>query len=89
VAATLMGFEWRKLRLLERVFEMRQPSFTSFEADDIEICSNRPEWRGALREIRRTFQFRPHFGWVGAIERPREGAPEAAEMAGGTRKDGV
>jgi hypothetical protein len=69
VAATLMGFDWRKLRLLERAFEMRQPSFTSFEADDIEIYSNHPGWQGPLREIRGTFQFRPHFGWIGAIER--------------------
>lgn len=69
VAATLMGFDWQKLRLLKHCFAMR--SFVPFAADDIEIVSNKPAWAGPLARLDETFHFRPHFGWVGAIENER------------------
>jgi hypothetical protein len=70
-AATFMGFDWRKLSLLKQSFEMRQLSFTSFAAEQIEVLSPNPAWAGKLEHIESTFHFRPHFGWVGAIERDR------------------
>jgi uncharacterized protein (DUF362 family) len=69
VAATLMGFNWRRLRLLNAAFAMRELNFTPFTPDRIQVVSSRPEWRGRLDELQSWFQFRPHFGWVGAIER--------------------
>jgi hypothetical protein len=69
VAATLMGFDWRRLPLLTNSFKMRELSFTSFTAGSIEVESNHQQWKGKLEQIDDTFAFRPHFGWVGAIER--------------------
>src|SRR5439155_18942938 len=71
VAATLMGFDWQKLRLLGNSFEMREPDFVPFTPLEIEVISNRPAWSGRLDQIESTFNFRPHFGWVGAIENNR------------------
>jgi hypothetical protein len=71
VAATVMGFDWERLRLLEQAFRMTELSFVDFEAGDMRVVSNRPAWNGPLAEMTKTFSFRPHFGWVGAIERQR------------------
>ena len=49
-------------------FRLREPNFVPFTADEIVVISNKPAWAGRLREIESTFHFRPHFGWVGAIE---------------------
>lgn len=68
VAATVMGFDWRKLRLLKNGFAMRELSFVPFQPGEIEVVSNRPAWAGRLEAMTDTFHFRPHFGWVGAIE---------------------
>jgi hypothetical protein len=70
VAATLMGFDWRKLRLLQGAFAMRSPSFTEFTPEAIEVVADRAAWCGGLADLRDTFAFQPHFGWRGAIERP-------------------
>jgi len=70
VAATLMGFDWRKLRLLKNCFA-RESNFVPFQAEAIEVISNQPAWSGKLEQIVDTFNFRPHFGWVGAIESPQ------------------
>lgn len=71
VAATLMGFDWRKLRLLENSFPMRESGFVHFRPEQILIVSDRTAWSGALNEMKEPFRFRPHFGWIGAIEDPR------------------
>jgi hypothetical protein len=34
--------------------------------------SNKPEWDGPLGQAGGRFAFKPHFGWVGAIEREPE-----------------
>ncbi len=70
VAATVMGFDWAKLPLLAHAFAMTELSFTDFGPEDVEVISNRPAWSGTLDRIDDTFRFRPHFGWVGAIESP-------------------
>jgi uncharacterized protein (DUF362 family) len=69
VAATLMGFDWQKIRLLKNSFAMRELSFVPFAASDIEIKSNEKAWSGSLDAMTNTFDFRPHFGWIGAIEK--------------------
>jgi uncharacterized protein (DUF362 family) len=68
VAATLMGFNWRKLRLIERSFRLRPPELTPFTPESIRIVSNRPNWSGPVEPFADPFRFRPHFGWTGAIE---------------------
>jgi uncharacterized protein (DUF362 family) len=69
VAATVMGFDWQKMRLLRNSFRMRELNFVSFDPDEIQIISNKPAWSGTMEEMDESFTFRPHFGWVGAIER--------------------
>jgi uncharacterized protein (DUF362 family) len=69
VAATLMGFDWRKLNLLERSFRLAALNFVDFAPADIEIVSNQPCWSKKLEDVEETFAFKPHFGWAGAIER--------------------
>ncbi len=69
VAATIMGFDWRRIRMLKGCFEMKQLSFVDFGASDIRVVSNKAEWNGGLDQISGTHHFRPHFGWVGAIEK--------------------
>ena len=69
VAATLMGFDWQKLRLLKNSFQIRQLTFVPFASEDINVVSNKSNWCGKLNDIEGTLDFRPHFGWAGAIER--------------------
>ncbi|SVA09449.1 uncharacterized protein METZ01_LOCUS62303, partial [marine metagenome] len=67
-AATLMGFDWQKLRLLKNSFEIQKRNFIPFRPNDISLVSNKPEWDGPLGQAGDRFAFKPHFGWVGAIE---------------------
>jgi hypothetical protein len=69
VVATLMGFDWQKLRLLKNSFSMRELNFVSFQGEDIRVISNKPVWSRQLDCLEDTFAFRPHFGWTGAIEK--------------------
>ena len=71
VAATLMGFDWQKLRLLRNGFQLRELDFVPFEPEEIEIVSNRSVWSGKLDDLKELFRFRPHFGWIGEIEMDR------------------
>jgi uncharacterized protein (DUF362 family) len=68
-AAALIGFDWRKLRMLAGAFALRPPSFVDFQPEDIRLVSNHAPWHGPLATLAEPLDFRPHFGWVGAIER--------------------
>jgi hypothetical protein len=68
-AATVMGFDWQRIRLLKNAFAMRELNFAPFRPEDIAIYSNRSAWNGGLATVEETFHFKPHFGWVGAIEK--------------------
>lgn len=69
VAATLMGFDWSRIRLLAGAFAMRTPGFVDFKPDQLAVRSNRASWTGPLAAFPDPFDFRPHFGWSRAIER--------------------
>ncbi|MEC9081827.1 MAG: hypothetical protein VYE44_08605, partial [Verrucomicrobiota bacterium] len=71
-AATLMGFDWQKLRLLKGALEIQKRSFIAFQPNDISLASNMSEWAGPLSQAGGFFAFQPHFGWVGVIERESE-----------------
>jgi uncharacterized protein (DUF362 family) len=73
VAATLMGFDWRKIRLLKNAFSIREKNFVPFGAGEIRVSSNRPDWNGPLDEMKGVYDFKPHFGWAGEIERKDQG----------------
>lgn len=72
VAATMMGFDPAKIRLLKNAFTMERASFVDFQPHEIETVSNREAWRGGLAEMEDRFEFKPHFGWVGEIEDRRQ-----------------
>jgi uncharacterized protein (DUF362 family) len=67
-AAKVVDFDWQKLAVLRNCFALRKGNFVTFQYDDIEVASNREEWAGQLRHMPPVVHFRPHFGWVGAIE---------------------
>ena len=69
VAAAIMGFDWSKIRLLKNAFRMREKTFVPFGASDIRVVSNNSDWNGGLDELKNVHDFKPHFGWVGEIER--------------------
>jgi uncharacterized protein (DUF362 family) len=70
-AATLMGFDWQKIRLLRESFKMRELNFVPFSSAAINVVSNHRPWNGTLEQLEDIFDFRPHFGWIGAIENKR------------------
>lgn len=71
VCCALMGFDWRKVKLLAGAFDVTRKNFASFAHDDIRVVSNDARRQKSLGEYRKEdgFSFRPHFGWVGAIEK--------------------
>jgi uncharacterized protein (DUF362 family) len=71
VAATLMGFDPQRIRMLKNGFSMRELNFAPFKLEDIDVVSNKPAWNGKLATMEETFDFKPHFGWTGAIENQR------------------
>ena len=79
---SLLGFDWTRLRLLRGGFALREPNFVSFRAEDVQVIANHAAWNGPATAMQETLQFRPHFGWVGAIEKidavARDRSPVAA-----------
>ncbi|MEZ5300554.1 MAG: DUF362 domain-containing protein [Verrucomicrobiales bacterium] len=69
-AAAIMGFRWDKLRMLKGAFACRDKPLVSFAPEDVRIESADPRFAKRAVEIRAEdgFRFKPHFGWVGAIE---------------------
>src|SRR5205814_3113289 len=48
-AATLMGFNWRKIPLLKNAFQMRELNFTAFPIEQVKLLSNQSEDRKSTR----------------------------------------
>ena len=70
VCARLMGFDPARLSLVRRAFDMHElPLFEGGERD-IAPLGNVERWTQPLAKWRpeESLRFRPHFGWVGAIE---------------------
>jgi uncharacterized protein (DUF362 family) len=70
VAATLVGFDYRKIPYLDQAFLPHRLPLVSFGVEDIVVESNVPAWDRKLGDIDRatTLRFRPHFGWVDHVE---------------------
>lgn len=71
VCCALMGFDWRKVRMLCGAFAARSKRIAEFAHDDIRVMSNDASKAKVLSEFGKEdgFAFKPHFGWVGAVER--------------------
>jgi uncharacterized protein (DUF362 family) len=74
VAATLMGFDYRKIPHLSHAFDAHPLPLTQIDPQKIVAESNVDEWNGTLWSISPSalFRFKPHFGWAGHIERNGE-----------------
>ena len=70
VCCALMGFDWRKLKMLAGAFAVRTKKIAAFAHDEIRVVSNDATKTKMLGEYRKEdgFAFKPHFGWVGAVE---------------------
>lgn len=68
VCAQLMGFNWRKTRLLQDAFELKRLPIVGFQPNDVQVRSNKPEWCGPFQQMRNCYAFRCHFGWAGHLE---------------------
>lgn len=68
-AASLMGFDWQKLRLLRGAFAINKRPITNFPYEAIRILSDNASWDGPLDQLQDNLKFRPHFGWKGHIEK--------------------
>ena len=70
VCCALMGFDWRKLKMLAGAFAVRVKRIAEFAHDEICVMSNDANKQKALGDYSKEdgFAFKPHFGWVRAVE---------------------
>jgi hypothetical protein len=68
-AATLMGFDPTKLKILMRAPLARGFNLYRVPTERIHCRSNKPEWNRSLADVSDVLDWAPHFGWVGHIER--------------------
>ena len=71
VAAIIMGFDDRKLKMLAGGWQARELPLAGFHESDVRVISDVAEWNGSIASLRQAphLGFRPHFGWIGHIER--------------------
>lgn len=67
-AARAMGFDWEKIRMLKRAFEIKHLNFVTFKPEEMTFQTAPGEVPQALSSLKPVCPFRPHFGWVGGIE---------------------
>lgn len=72
--AWLMGFDPELLPIVREAYRVHPFRLGDGSWRDVRVVSNHAAWSGPLVDVpaRAGFQFRPHFGWVGAVERARE-----------------
>jgi uncharacterized protein (DUF362 family) len=91
VCATIMGFDYRKIPLLENAWHVDRCPLASFRPEDVVCESNLPEWQGPFCDLlhARHLSFRPHSGWIGHIERDDDDSiPPHASSCEDSRADG-
>ncbi len=70
-AATLMGFEWRRIRMLKGIAASNHPSqYSGFTGDEsvIELLSNAPAWNSLEALRQENLNFDPPSGWRKFVE---------------------
>jgi uncharacterized protein (DUF362 family) len=69
--AWLMGFDPDALPVIAQAYRPSRFPIGDGDWRSVPVVSNRPEWNGALTSIadHDCFDFEPHFGWKGAVER--------------------
>jgi uncharacterized protein (DUF362 family) len=82
--AVLMGFDINKIPIIRQAFHPRGYPLAGHDLGAVSCISNVESWSGTLADLATStelFEFRPHFGWVGHIER-RAAAAAAATGRG-------
>ncbi|MGI8494129.1 MAG: DUF362 domain-containing protein [Pyrinomonadaceae bacterium] len=71
VCANIMGFDIEKIPLIKKAFEKHELPLIRAKIEDIETISNLDNLNKKLSQWNSTdnFQFKPHFGWIGFIEK--------------------
>jgi hypothetical protein len=70
-AATLMGFDWQRIRLLSGIVAtLRAPKYSAFNGDlaTLELLSNVPAWNSVDALRREHYSFRAPNGWRRSVE---------------------
>ena len=70
VCCALMGFDWNKVKMLVGAFAVKAKRIAGFGYEDIRVVSNDASKAKLLSEYGPAdgLGFKPHFGWVGAVE---------------------
>ena len=70
VCCAVMGFDWKKLKMLVGAYAVERKPVAPFSHDEIQVVSNEVRYAKPLTEFTKSdaLGFRPHFGWVGAVE---------------------
>ncbi len=69
VLATMIGFDYKKIPLIAKAFEIQDWPLVDFKTEEIEIRSQDDRWKGLkVGKAFDSFRFRPPCGWLGHIE---------------------
>ena len=71
VAATLMGFDWRRIRMLKGIADSKHAAkYSAFAGDElaIDLLSDNPEWNSMETLKQRHLNFRAPSGWRDFVE---------------------
>jgi uncharacterized protein (DUF362 family) len=71
VCCALMSFDWQRIKMLNGAFRATKQPISNFNYDEITVASNIETKNKPLRDWTADdgYRFKPHFGWVGAIEK--------------------
>jgi uncharacterized protein (DUF362 family) len=75
VAATLMGFDYRKIKLLSRGLDVRDLPVGSVSAEGLQLVTNESHWETLSALSLKHLGFRPPRGWRGHVELEPPGLP--------------
>ncbi len=69
VGTRLMGFDWKKVKVLRCLVESSSQDVRVRDPAEIEVCSTVEAWKALTRdESAPDLRFTPHPAWVGRIE---------------------
>lgn len=81
VGATAMGFDYRKIKMLDEALSQSDLPLTSHTVDELQLLSNVAEWSDLDGLGRNHLDFRPPNGWKGFIELEGPSGDGASERA--------
>lgn len=82
VCARLMGFDYRRLPVLDRALRPHALPLANFAAEDVAVCADEARFDRCLGDfVGPALAFRPHVGWAGYVELDASPAEPVAEDA--------